>query len=227
MKIRTLLLALFTAAFSFAQNTETVTTTTTTTTRTYQLNQDEFGFAKDNIYISGGVSFNSINSGSDESNKDTFELTTKFGGFLSDNFSLGLNILVSSAPFTIYATYYTLKTFEIGLLSRYYFNKKSKFSIYLEGLVNKNFSTLEYETIDYYSSSYGTTKTTKNEAEGYRIAFSPGINYFLNKHFALEASWGILSYETSKSDEENAESRSAFSVGLGFENINFSLLYKF
>lgn len=219
-------ITLFFITISYAQDTETVTTTTIVRPITTST-QEENGFEKGNVFISGGINFSSIDYSRDTPNVTNFEIFTKIGAFTADNFALGINIGYQNGDSeNIGANSDILsKTFIVGIFTRQYFQPTQKFSLFLEE--NINYITTTVESIYYgYSSSI-----EEDRYKGFAIGITPGISYFLNKHFALEASWGILQYTTIKLDVEEDEveydSTDNFSIGLSFEDINFSLLYKF
>ena len=148
------------------------------------------------------------------------------GGFTSDNFALGIIIGYEKGnPEGLeYLNDAKLKIFKIGIFGRKYYQIASKFSVFLEGNISYDTATIEYESFSYYNNP---TTIEENKYNGYAISISPGISYFLNKHFALEANWGILQYSSSKLEEEDAESVDTFTIGLDFEDLSFALLYKF
>ena len=65
------------------------------------------------------------------------------------------------------------------------------------------------------------------EANGFNIGLAPGVSYFVSSNFALEASIGLLSYDTTKPDFDGAESTDTFDLNLNLNNISLGLVYKF
>lgn len=216
------LILLVTVAVSNAQNTETITTTTVV--RSITNNYEGYGVSNTDAFISGSINYQKTIYGSYDTS--SFDFKSRFGYFFSDNFVLGLSVGYSDRipeELMVYEDFenkYT--TLEYGIFSRCYFQPNSKFSIFLEASINKITSNLKIEP-NYYSSY----DNQEFKFKGYVYAITPGINYFLNRHFALEANWGVIRYETEKLDEEGADSLDNFSIGLSFEDISLGLLYKF
>ena len=107
--------------------------------------------------------------------------------------------------------------FSAGLFGRYYWMPASKFSIFAE------------LGVDYMNTSEdsGVSGAEKFKTNGFGFAFAPGINYFLNNHFALEAKWGVLGFNSVKADVEGAKATNNFNLGVNLSNINLGLVYKF
>ncbi|HEX9980719.1 MAG TPA: porin family protein, partial [Flavobacterium sp.] len=62
---------------------------------------------------------------------------------------------------------------------------------------------------------------------GFGVSVSPGVSYFISSHFALEATIGALSYETSKPDVDDAEATDTFGLNVDLTDITLGLIYKF
>ncbi|WP_106794862.1 outer membrane beta-barrel protein [Aquimarina sp. Aq78] len=101
----------------------------------------------------------------------------------------------------------------IGVFGRYDFTPGHKFSLFGE-------LGVDYLTADIERNGL------KNREKGYKIGLTPGLTYFLNDHFAIEALWGAISYESMKADK-GEKSTDEIIVGFDFEHINFGLAYKF
>src|SRR5699024_3899063 len=101
-------------------------------------------------------------------------------------------------------------TLAIGIFGRYYLLPGSKFSIFGE-----------------LGVGFGATRNMNHACtNGVNATFAHGLSYFLGHHFALEASFGIFSYETVSTDGSNG-STDSFDVGIDLEHINFGIIYKF
>ncbi len=177
------------------------------------------GFTLADIFVSGTISFGTEKENNIDSN--SFNFSPQLGYFIDDYFAIGARLgYVSSkteAPSNIdpNATVEdTTTTLNLGVFGRYYFTPINKFSFFGElatGILN---STREV----------GQTNTKQN---GFFVGASPGINYFLSHNFAIEASVGLLGYETSKFDTENAEPKSTFDIGVNLSDINLGVVYRF
>lgn len=169
------------------------------------------GFKKDDMFVSGSVGYSS-SSYPDESKENNFNITPRFGYFISDFVAIGgrAGYALQNKKNPNGDKVADNSTFTVSVFGRYYLLPASKFSIFGE-----------------LGVGFGTTKNIQNDhTTGVNAAFSPGLSYFLGRHFALEASFGVLSYNTVKPDGGSG-STDSFDVGIDLENINFGIIYKF
>jgi hypothetical protein len=180
------------------------------------------GFTKGDLFASGTLSYSSTTY--EDLSNTTFVLAPRLGFFVGNNVAIGA--VVSSRVNTqenyegageVYETTYT--TFSGGAFVRFYFSAQNRFNTFID--VSGAYTSTKNEN-DLNDIEYKTT--------GFTAGVTPGINYFISKHFALEASYAFLNYTTSKPDVEGdaeAESTDTFSVGFNLSNIAVGLLYKF
>ncbi|WP_300569030.1 outer membrane beta-barrel protein [Flavobacterium sp.] len=171
------------------------------------------GFSKGDVFVSGGVGISSTKTGDAKTNG--FNFSPKAGYFVTENIAVGLALGFASTK----DEDDTKDTnFSAGAFGRYYFTPSSQFSVFGQLGVNMN-NTKHEEVIG------GTTFEAK--ANGFDVKLAPGISYFVSDHFAIEATFGALGYETSKPDADGAESTDTFGLNLNLDSINFGLVYKF
>lgn len=180
----------------------------------FQLNAQEnekakdFGFNQKDFFVTGGISFITTDSDTDGfSINERFGIGTSVGRFLTEHIAAGI-----SAEFSAHNNgERTNNRYTAGVFGRYYATPENRFSLFGEFIAS-------------YANSEGITPSFASY--GYSITIAPGINYFLNEAFALQARFGQLGYSYNKRKDSNEES-STFEFGLNFSNINFGLLYKF
>ena len=184
------------------------------------------GFSKGDAFISGSVGFNTRKTGDRKTN--TFNVSPKAGYFLTSNIALGANLVYNSTNNDIFFNEFGLtkekiRGFEAGVFGRYYFTPADKFSIFAQ--FRAAFSTAHYEV-----------ESTEHKVNGFNVQLAPAISYFITSRLALEAIFGIVSYNTVNPKENNdgdfyngAESTSTdtFEIGLNLSDINFGVVYKF
>jgi outer membrane protein W len=167
--------------------------------------------------MSGSVGFNSDSQGDTKVNG--FTVAPRAAYFISDNIALGAKLGYTSSKEEEKEFGGTEETkvsnIEAGVFGRYYFTPASQFSLFTE------------LGAGYVHSKYEETGREDLKADGFNVAFAPGVSYFISKNFALEASYGLLSYNSDKVDVDGAESRDRFNVGLDLGDINLGLVYKF
>lgn len=177
------------------------------------------GFKSGDMFISGAIGFGSEKEGD---NKVTqFELSPKAAYFVTNNIAVGLQIGFTSRKAEdsngITTTETKTNTFGAGAFGRYYLTPANRFSFF--GQVGLGFTTSKTE--------YDTPGTPEDKDNGFNIGVAPGISYFVSDNLALEATFGILGYNTTKPDFDGAESTDQFNIGLNMSDINFGIVYKF
>lgn len=172
------------------------------------------GFSQGDLFLTGSVGYGNESTGDVKTN--TFTFSPKAGYFVSENIAVGLSLAYTStkdeAPGTPETT---TNSFGLGAFGRYYFTPASQFSIFGQLGVGMQSDKTEVE---------GAGEAKSN---GFNVGVAPGISYFVSEHFALEATFGILGYNTSKPDADGAESTDEFNFGLNMSDINFGIVYKF
>lgn len=171
------------------------------------------GFSNGDAFISGSVGFANQSTGDVKTNG--FTVSPRVGYFVSENIAVGVALGYTSTTDKAPGTEDEKNSmFEVGAFGRYYFTPANKFSLF--GQLGVAYASSKYEEGDFEAKS-----------NGFNIGLAPGINYFVSDHFALEATFGLLGYTTSKPDADGAESTDTFEFGVDMSNINFGIVYKF
>ena len=177
------------------------------------------GFDRGDIFISFGIGLNSDNQ--NDVKVTTYKAKPQIGCFFSKNFALGLS---TGYQYGIYENLTVTKRtidFSMGGFGRYYFSPDKRYSFFLEA------------EVDYLSKASKTVPTPKGSKSvtkfgGIQTIFSPGINYFLSKHFALETTVSLIGYKTEKAENiPNSKSIDTFDLKLDLSDVKFGMLYKF
>ena len=175
------------------------------------------GFAKGDVFASGSLGYSSQKTGEEKYNQ--FNVIPRVGYFVSDNVAIGAQLGYGNSK----ATYYTgmewdertTNSFSAGAFARYYATPGNTFSFFGQLQANYSTSKTEYE---------GGGEDKRN---GFDVGVAPGISYFISDHIALETTFGVLSYATSKPDADGAESTNTFNLNLNLSNVVFGIVYKF
>ena len=177
------------------------------------------GFSKGNVMLSGSVGVNSEKTGEDKASG--FNFSPRAGFFVTDNIAVGVALGFSSTKQEDSSPIEDKKTdFSAGVFGRYYFTPASKFSVF--GQLGVNMNSYKNESTNNVS---GLTLSSKGS--GFGVALAPGVSYFLSNHFALEATWGVLGFDSSKPDATGADTTTNVDFGLDLNDLNFGLVYKF
>ncbi|MEZ0005705.1 hypothetical protein ABH942_001062 [Flavobacterium sp. 28YEA47A] len=175
------------------------------------------GFKKGDTFISGAVSFGSTKTG--DFKTSDFEIAPSAGYFVTENIAVGVSVGYLTSKVDVGAADAKNSTFSVGAFGRYYFTPASKFSIF--GQLGVNYMSYDNE----FNPETGAPGEFKGNGFGVKVA--PGVSYFLAKNFALEASFGVLGFETTKPDADGAEKTNSFDFGLDMRDIRLGLVYKF
>ncbi len=148
-----------------------------------------------------------------------FQMIPKTGYAVSDNFIIGLalgfvyieedNSVVDNSINSSVS-----RNLSINPYGRKHYGLGRNFSLFIEGNVS-------------YGRGWLRNNRENNNASSnsfFGIGVSPGINYFVSKHFALEAILGRLGYSKSKYRWDYADHRNVTTEFLGF-NLDSSTIY--
>ena len=171
------------------------------------------GFSKGDVFINGALSFGTSKTGD---NKTTgFEVAPSVGYFVTENIAVGVRLgFASDKTEEVGEAELKQTTFNVGAFGRYYFTPASKFSFFGELGVNYGNSKIEQGPGEYKENNFG-------------VQVAPGVSYFLSSNIALEASFGILGFNTVDPDVDGADKRNSFDFGLDTRDIRLGLVYKF
>lgn len=168
------------------------------------------GFNKNDLFLSGSLAISSSSTG--DQKETSFEFNPRVGYFISDNVAIGVQAGVGGSKGKLASTTVSDESsFTAGAFARYYTSPAKKFS----GIFNLGFN--------YFSND---DKIAKIKTTGFDLAFSPGLNYFLSNHFAIEASYGKLGFATSKSDVSGSKPTNVIELDLNLTTVSFGLVYK-
>lgn len=172
------------------------------------------GFAKGSTFITGAVGFGTTSEGNVTEN--VFTIAPSVGYFVTPNIAIGAKLGYTSLKNEEGSYEETTDLLTAGVFGRYYWMPASKFSIFAELGAD-------------YRSLTEDDNITSNEykSNGFAIQLAPGMNYFLNNNFALEAKVGVLGYSSDKPDYTGAEATDNFNIGLNLNDITLGLVYKF
>ena len=179
-----------------------------------QVSTSTEGFAQGSTFITGAVGFAS-ESIADEKTSG-FTIAPSVGYFVTPNIAIGAKLGYTSLKNEEGSYEETTDLLTAGVFGRYYWMPASKFSIFAELGAD-------------YRSLTEDDNITSNEykSNGFAIQLAPGMNYFLNNNFALEAKVGVLGYSSDKPDYTGAEATDNFNIGLNLNDITLGLVYKF
>lgn len=180
------------------------------TANAQESNSTDGGFAKGDLFLTGSFGISSEKTGDDKSN--SFTVAPSLGYFVSDKIAIGGRISYTSEKAeSENVDTQDLTALGISGFARYYWTPANKFSIFGEAEVS------------YVSAENNLTNV---KGSGFGLGIAPGVSYFLSSNFAIEASWGLLGYNTFEVDGAQ-DSTNTFDLGLDLNDLRFGLIYKF
>ena len=172
------------------------------------------GFSKGSTFVSGGFSLTSTNNKNTNVKTSGFGIEPKIGYFVSEKIAIGAKFgYASDKSKNATVDLSDDSTMSVGVFGRYYTTASSQFSLF--GQLGFDYVTIKDNMTD------GMT------VNGWGLAFTPGINYFVSDNWAVEATIGSLGYGSAKADVAGAKEVSAFDLSLDLRAISFGVNYKF
>ncbi|SNR15479.1 outer membrane beta-barrel protein [Tenacibaculum jejuense] len=173
------------------------------------------GFQKNDVYISGRVSYGVSFLSDSGRSSEAFIFAPSVGYFVSDKIALDLGVVFSSSfvENSFLGQQEKKQEFGFRLGGDYYFTPQKRFS-FLIG------ADLFFNNVSYESG-------VLSDENQYGINISPGLNYFISKSFSINASVGSLGYVYTKSESDFISGVSTFVFDLNLSSIVLGLTYRF
>jgi Outer membrane protein beta-barrel domain len=156
------------------------------------------GFRQSDIFVSGSFGYTSSKDAGVSTSKTS--ILPSLGYFIKDNIALVGTVGFESNDTGVGSS---TNSFVLGAAARYYMTPTSKFSLFGEAGIG-------------FKSGDNTTILT--------VGVSPGLNYFLNNHFSVEATVGEFGIvNTSGGGASNTD----LNFGADLTKLGLGLNYKF
>jgi len=179
---------------------------------------------KGSLMIGGSVNFSSNNEAfKDASTVNSIRSTSagfspRAGLMLSDKSMLGISVMYSEYgyryDYSIYHDEQKQQEFAAGPLFRQYFPLGERAAFFLQGLALFKTGKTTY-------SGGNPFRNDVRDTNGLSVSISPGVNYFLNDRWALEATLGSINYSTLNAD--TSDNSQSFGGDSKLNNVNFNL----
>jgi len=198
--------------------------------------------AKGTAYISGQVGYSQEENNNTDRKVESFKVIPTAGYFVGTNLAVGLGVGYKNDKTTATTTATlgntTVVTERIGTQSafvvapfvRKYWTLADKLYIFGQLEVPMEFGNEKVE-LNSTSNAGGTTTTASNSTKAnytsIGVNIKPGLDYFLNKNWSIEATIGEFGYNTSKFDVDGAKSVNNYKFGLNLSAVTFGVKYVF
>jgi len=198
--------------------------------------------AKGTAYISGQVGYSQEENNNTDRKVESFKVIPTAGYFVGTNLAVGLGVGYKNDKTTATTTATlgntTVVTERIGTQSafvvapfvRKYWTLADKLYIFGQLEVPMEFGNEKVE-LNSTTNAGGTTTTSSNSTKAnytsIGVNIKPGLDYFLNKNWSIEATIGEFGYNTSKFDVDGAKSVNNYKFGLNLSAVTFGVKYVF
>ncbi|WP_143883594.1 outer membrane beta-barrel protein [Chryseobacterium binzhouense] len=182
--------------------------------------------AKGTTYVSGVVGYSSTENNNDDTKVENFAVVPTVGYFVAPNLAVGLGVGYASASeketFQNGFDKYTQSAFVVEPFVRKYWTLGDKLYIFGQLSVPMQFGNEKME-----ENLNNTTVSNKVNYNSFGVSVKPGLDYFLNKNWTIEATIGEFGYNTSKYDVDGAKNVNNFNFGLNLANVGIGVKYVF
>lgn len=196
--------------------------------------------AKGTAYLSGSVGYSQEENNNDNSKVENFNVLPTVGYFVGTNLAVGLGVGYNNdkATFTTSGNIgdasftneneITQDAFVVAPFVRKYWTLGDKLYIFGQLQVPMQFGNVKTETSSVVTD--GTTVVTNSESVENKytsigVTVKPGLDYFLNKNWTIEATIGEFGYNNFK--PENAEAINNYNFGLNLSSVTIGVKYVF
>jgi len=196
--------------------------------------------AKGTVYLSGSVGYSQEETNNGNSKVENFNVLPTAGFFVAPNLAVGLgvgyqtqkdtNISTTTTPVSTTVTTLEEKypAFVVAPFVRKYWTLSDKLYFFGQLAVPMQFGKGEIEsssvtTIGNTTSTTSTSSEAKYTSVG--VTVKPGLDYFLNKNWTIEATIGEFGYNNFKPKEGDATNN--YSFGLNLANVGIGVKYVF
>lgn len=199
--------------------------------------------AKGTVYLSGQAEYshterNNVNS---DVKGDVVRIIPTAGYFVDSNLAIGLGLGYESAVskfkigdpsiHNVLITKNTNNAFIVAPFIRKYWTLSEKLYFFGQLQVPLKFGEEKLDVsndleqggdplLDYSFS-------TKNNYTSIGVNIKPGLDYFLNKNWSIEATIGEFGYNTHKTDIDGAKRTNNYKFGINLSSVTFGVKYVF
>lgn len=201
--------------------------------------------AKGTAYLSGQINYSSVDDrDNNDAKRETLRIIPTVGYFVGTNLAVGVGVgykqttdKVSTTTFTGPFTSTSVgKDIEdavvVAPFVRKYWTIADKLYIFGQLEVPMEFGNYKQEgTLTTYNEVTNNTTiqsvSTKTKYTSVGVNVKPGLDYFLNKNWSIEATIGEFGFNTYKLDVDGADNRNDYNFGLNLSSVTFGVKYVF
>jgi hypothetical protein len=196
--------------------------------------------AKGTAYLSGSVGYSQIESDNGNYKKENFNVLPTVGYFVGTNLAVGVGVgyqtekttetTTTTLPgATVVSEDITKKpAFVVAPFVRKYWTLSDKLYIFGQLAVPMQFGKTETENNSVVTTGSTTSTTSVSTEAKYTqvgVTVKPGLDYFLNKNWSIEATIGEFGYSNYKPKDGDATNN--YNFGLNLSSVTFGVKYVF
>nr|WP_315032326.1 outer membrane beta-barrel protein [uncultured Chryseobacterium sp.] len=194
--------------------------------------------AKGTTYLSGQVSYSQTEDNNTDKKIESFKILPTVGYFVDTNLAVGLGVgykdgkttTTTTTGSTVYDLEKSKPAFVVAPFVRKYWTLADKLYIFGQLEVPMEFGQNKVEgttTTTTGGNTVVTSNSTKNNYTSIGVNIKPGLDYFLNKNWSIEATIGEFGYNTSKENVDGAKRVNNYDFGLNLKAVTFGVKYVF
>ncbi|WNI37779.1 outer membrane beta-barrel protein [Chryseobacterium sp. SG20098] len=196
--------------------------------------------AKGTTYLSGSVGYSQVETNNGNLKTENFNVLPTVGYFVNTNLAIGLSVGYQTEKTTTTTTttignattvsenVIKQPAFVVAPFVRKYWTLSDKLYIFGQLAVPMQFGKTENENSSVTTAGNTTiSNSTSTEAKYTQIGVTvkPGLDYFLNKNWSIEATIGEFGYSNYKPKDGDATNN--YNFGLNLSSVTFGVKYVF
>ncbi|MCX8523394.1 outer membrane beta-barrel protein [Chryseobacterium formosus] len=196
--------------------------------------------AKGTIYLSGTAGYSQVETNNGNLKSEELNIVPTAGFFVAPNFAVGLgvgyqtvkNTTISTTTTPLSTTVNTAEekypAFVVAPFARKYWTLSDKLYFFGQLAVPMEFGKAESEVSSVTTAGSTTSSSSISTEAKYTsigVTVKPGLDYFLNKNWTIEATIGEFGYNNFK--PKDGEATNNYSFGLNLANVGIGVKYVF
>lgn len=196
------------------------------------------------VYVSGQVNYSKEENKANNTIIQDFKIIPTVGVFVAKNLAVGTGIgvtnkkeeyneIYSGGSFATIVDYTGKKNAVIvAPFMRKYWTLSDNLYIFGQLEIPMEFGKMSQDAlVTYMDVMYGYTGyqtfSIEKKYTSIGVNVKPGLDYFLNKNWSIEATIGEFGYKNFKYKEEGAKALNNYNVGLNLSSVSFGVKYIF
>jgi hypothetical protein len=197
------------------------------------------------VYVSGQVSYTKEENKNTASTIQDFKINPTVGVFVAKNLAVGTGLGITSRKEEFTTVYNSGSSFSshidytgksnaviVAPFVRKYWTLSDNLYIFGQLEVPMEFGKMNQDAlVTYVDGMYGyfeqQTLSTERKYTSIGVNVKPGLDYFLNKHWSIEATIGEFGYKNFKYKDEDAKAANSYNFGFNLSSVTFGVKYIF